>query len=74
MGTVVSLPKHPCPFCRRNEATELCDFVDIWTLHPGNFGILRQTCNNKMCKECATTVDGHEFCPDCAKLYEHIRG
>ncbi len=74
MGTVVLLPAHPCPYCHKNEATQLCDFVDTWTLHPGNFGIFRQTCNNKMCKECATNVAGHEFCPDCAKLYEHIRG
>ena len=76
MGTVVLLPAHPCPYCHKNEATQLCDFVVdyIWTSHPDHFGLQYLTCDNSMCKECATNVAGHEFCPDCAKLYEHIRG
>jgi len=73
--TIVQMPDNPCPYCHKNEATQLCDFVVdyIWTTHPKHFGRMTLTCDNPMCKDCATSVAGHEFCPTCAKLHEYIQ-
>lgn len=72
---VINMPQNPCPFCRRNEATQLCDFVVdyVLTTHPKHFGRMSLTCDNPMCKECATNVAGHEFYPVCEKLHAHVR-
>ncbi len=75
MGNVIHIPENACPFCRKNEATQLCDFVVdyIWTTIPSRFGRQTITCDNPMCKECATNVAGHEFCPVCKELYDYVR-
>lgn len=57
-----------CKFCKRKEATKLCDYpVGEWTsphmiIKYGK----RITCDNQMCDECAVNL-GYEmdFCPDC---------
>lgn len=74
-------PEHPCPFCGKNEATQLCDFVVdyafIITCKMARGGCepkrVHDTCDNPMCSECATRVSGHEFCPTCTELYEYVR-
>jgi hypothetical protein len=65
-------PENPCPFCGKNEATQLCDFVVdyIWT---SMMGAQHETCDNAMCTDCATKATAYEFCPTCAKLYEYVR-
>lgn len=75
MPEVVRMPENPCPFCKRNEVTQLCDFVVdyISTSHPKHFGRMTLTCDNPICKECATSFSGHDFCPSCAPLYEYVQ-
>lgn len=79
MGKVTKMPKYPCTFCRRNEATQLCDFVIdySWTSLKDEKGRMigshHITCYNAICKECATKVVGFEFCPSCNDLYKIIQ-
>lgn len=43
-----------CPFCRKRQATQLCDF-------PVGKG---KTCDRPICKECAVVVDpDRDHCP-----------
>lgn len=75
MEQVVQMPKYPCPYCKKNESTQLCDFVIdyYWTSAKDERGRIigseTETCNNQMCKECAKNVGGHEFCPTCYDLH-----
>jgi hypothetical protein len=75
----VSLPKYPCSFCKKNEATQLCDFVIgyYWTSAKDRRGRILggqyQTCDNQMCKECSMNVNSFEFCPSCNELHQMVR-
>lgn len=78
--TVVTMPKYPCSFCKKNEATQFCDFVVDYAatlfLSPRNGGIMPPhptTCDNQICKACAIQYNGHEFCPSCNTLHSYIR-
>jgi hypothetical protein len=78
--TVIKMPDNPCPFCKRNEATQLCDFVVDYMgtifFSPRDGGIMPphpQTCDNQICKECAVKYNGHEFCPECKKIHEMVK-
>jgi hypothetical protein len=79
MGEVARMPKYPCTFCRKNESTQLCDFVVgySWTSAKDERGRMigghHETCDNAICKECATTVSGFEFCPSCNELHATIQ-
>ena len=76
---VVKLPKRPCPFCHKHEATRLCDFVIdyIWTTakddHGNMIGITTEPCSNEICESCATKINGHDLCPTCYKLYLYVK-
>lgn len=76
---VVQMPKYPCPFCKRNESTQFCDFIIdfMWTTMKDErgrmIGLQHVTCDNQMCKECMKKVSVLEFCPKCNELYEHIQ-
>lgn len=77
--TVVQMPKYPCSFCRRNEATQLCDFVIDYggaIIFCGKDGGIEPphpiTCDNEICTECAVKYNGHEFCPSCAELHKLV--
>lgn len=78
-AAIVQMPEHPCSFCRKNEATQLCDFVVdyCWTTAKDKYGrmlgLQRETCDNQICKKCAVAVCGHELCPSCKKLYDYVR-
>ncbi|MBY0052303.1 hypothetical protein ABE205_19430 [Brevibacillus agri] len=79
MVEVLKMPKYPCSFCKKNEATQFCDFVIgyAWTSAKDEKGRMiggyHETCDNEICKECATTVHGgFDFCPSCNKLREMI--
>lgn len=78
--TVVQMPKYPCPFCKKNESTQLCDFVVDYGstifCSPRNGGIIPahpETCDNQICKECAIQYNSHEFCPSCNELHKYIK-
>ncbi|WP_226000918.1 hypothetical protein [Paenibacillus sp. BJ-4] len=79
MPEVFKMPKYPCAFCKKRESTQLCDFVIgySWTSMKDERGRMiggqHQTCNNGMCKECATNYAGFEFCPSCVQLYKLIQ-
>lgn len=64
---VIKLPEDPCAICRKNEATQLCDFVIgySWISHQGN---VTHTCDLPMCKECSDHHSGHDFCPQHSKM------
>lgn len=66
MGEVARMPKYPCTFCRKNEATQLCEFVVGRMI-----GSYHEKCDNVICKECATTLSGFEFSPSCNELTCH---
>lgn len=77
---VIKMPKYPCSFCRKNEATQLCDFVVDYSnaiFFSGKDGGVMpphpDTCDNEICKSCAIQYNGHEFCPSCEKLHQHIK-
>lgn len=76
---VVNMPNNPCPFCKKNEATQLCDFIVdyYWTTAKDEkgrmMGAVNMTCDNQMCASCANNVASHEICPVCMKLYEHVK-
>lgn len=78
MAEILKIPKYPCPFCKKNEATQLCDFIIgyNWTSMKDDKGRMigshRQTCDNAICKECAVKVVGYEFCPSCNKLHQYV--
>lgn len=52
IGKVAVMPKYPCTFCRKNEATQLCDFVVgySWTSAKDERGRMigryHETCDN----------------------------
>lgn len=80
MTEVIQMPKYPCAFCKKREATQLCDFVigyertffasgrDGWIDPPK-----RRTCDNEICSECVTSHEGFEHCPSCEELYQHVK-
>ena len=76
---ILIMPENPCPFCGKNEATQLCDFVVdyTWTSLKDDHGIIMGsrtvTCDNAVCKECSTRIASHDICPTCAELYEYVR-
>lgn len=77
---VLSMPKYPCSFCRKNEATQFCDFVIDYASttfrSPRDGGIIPPhptTCDNQLCKGCVIQYNGHEFCPSCNKLHQYIQ-
>lgn len=78
MAEVVKMPKYPCSFCKKNEATQFCDFVIGygWTSAKEKgrmIGGYHITCDNQICKECATSVPGgFDFCPSCNELLKLI--
>jgi hypothetical protein len=51
----------PCSACRDREHELLCDYP----LAGARAG---QTCSAKLCRRCATQVDGLDLCPPHAKL------
>lgn len=74
----VQIYKYMCPFCRRREATQFCDFIVGYArmFASGKNGFVEdyhETCNVQMCKECANLVGGSEFCPDCNKLHGIVK-
>lgn len=78
--SLVDFHKYPCSFCKKREATQFCDFVIDYSatlfLSPRDGGILPPrpaTCDNQICKECATQYNGHEFCPSCTKLHDYVK-
>lgn len=76
---VVKLHKYPCSFCKKNAATQFCDFVIgySWTSAKNEkghmIGSYHLTCDNEICKECATSHAGFDFCPSCEKLHEMVQ-
>lgn len=58
---IKKFPENPCAICRKEEATQLCDFVVdyIWT---SKSGTVHLTCDLPMCKNCAHNRSGHDFC------------
>lgn len=78
--SIVQFHKYPCSFCKKNEATQLCDFVVDYSgtlfLSPRMGGIQPpqpDTCDNQICKECAFQYNGHEFCPSCKELHALVK-
>lgn len=78
MAEVLKMPKYPCSFCKKKEATQFCDFVIgyAWTSAKDEKGRMigghHLTCDNQICKECATTIGGFDFCPSCNELRKMI--
>lgn len=74
MANHIVLPKYPCSFCKKREATQFCDFVIgySWTTAKDENGKMigpqQKTCDNQICKECATNICGYDFCPSCNEL------
>lgn len=59
-----------CQFCRKRKATLLCDMPHSTIVrHARGSGFERytMTCDKKICTECATRVNGFDFCPECIK-------
>ncbi|MTI61850.1 MAG: hypothetical protein FH762_18030 [Firmicutes bacterium] len=70
---VIELPENRCHFCGRREATLLCDKVkgEIRAIDLGGPGVLSNgvvTCDKPICRECATHIDGADYCPDCIEI------
>lgn len=68
---VIRLPKKRCQFCGR-EATLMCDkvkgeYTRFDYPEPGAVTSGLLTCDKKICKKCATHIDGADYCPDCIK-------
>ncbi|NGQ95029.1 hypothetical protein G3578_07495 [Brevibacillus sp. SYP-B805] len=78
MVEVLKMPKYPCSFCKKKEATQFCDFVIgyAWTSAKEKgkmIGGYHVTCDNEICKDCATTAPGgFDFCPSCNELRRMI--
>lgn len=53
-----------CMFCGKNTATQLCDMPKFIS-HKTLIKQIVQTCDNKMCKECALQYREFEYCPTC---------
>jgi hypothetical protein len=74
MTNTIVLPKYPCSFCKKREATLFCDFVIgySWTTAKDEkgrmIGSYHETCDNQICGECAIKVSGYDFCPSCDEL------
>lgn len=70
---IIPLEKR-CEFCLRNEATLLCDVTRMkYAGHPPKGeSSLFMTCDNRMCKECATNFYYMDFCPKCSKELKKI--
>lgn len=79
MAEVLAMPKHPCPFCKKNESTQFCDFIIdyFWTSAKDEkgrmIGSTQATCDNQICQKCAVSGGGKDFCPSCAELYEYVK-
>lgn len=86
MDNVHELPKERCEFCKKREATKLCDKVKgtwSWVGHPPKIngyidtkepmdGII--TCDNKICDKCATNITGMDACPSCLEEIKKALG
>jgi len=77
--SIHQLHKYPCSFCKKNAATQFCDFVIdyAWTSAKNEkrqmIGSHHITCDNQICKGCTTNHGGFEFCPSCEKLHQLIK-
>lgn len=86
MVGIVGLPKNRCEFCKKREATKLCDKVKgeyRYIGHPPRIngkvdwsipmtGIM--TCDRMICDECSTNIDGMDICPKCLKEIKKVLG
>lgn len=83
--SIKKLPENRCQFCKKREATKLCDKVKgeySYIGHPpkinGKIDMTIQmtglrTCDKKMCDICATNISGMDLCPDClAEIKIHL--
>ena len=74
MHEIIELPKNVCEFCKKREATLLCDKVigvSRWVVPPSDLPLSTDerivTCSRRICKKCATNIDGMDLCPDCLR-------
>jgi hypothetical protein len=72
---VIELPENVCQFCKKREATRLCDKVKgewRWVGHPPAFVKDKRmsrliTCDAEICDKCVTNITGMDLCPKCLK-------
>lgn len=69
---VIKIPENRCHFCGR-EATLLCDKVkgEIRSIDIGGPGVISSgimTCDKPICKDCATHIDGADYCRSCIDI------
>jgi hypothetical protein len=58
-----------CVFCRKREGTLLCDFITSYVWTSIDFKKIPQTCDRRMCEECATELSQEfHFCPKCIDI------
>ena len=64
-----------CDFCKRREATLLCDVPVMKTIRYGREEIesYTVTCDRKLCEYCTTRVHGFDYCPDCIRKIKTAR-
>ena len=56
--------KERCWFCHKRKATLLCDFVVGWVQTTIDFRKTPQTCDRRICEQCAIHLGGDtHFCP-----------
>ena len=72
MGDVIKhiSKENLCLFCKKREATLLCDMPHSTIVtHARGSGFESRiiTCDRRICTECATRVNGFDFCPECIK-------
>jgi hypothetical protein len=76
---IVSLPKYPCSFCKRNEATQLCDLGNRLLLDECQGSERKNswwlTSNMRLpdMNDCAVNVNSFEFRPSCNDLHKTIQ-
>lgn len=58
-----------CDFCHKKKFTKLCDFVDGHTWTSIDFRQVPNTCDRKICDECAVNLgNDFDFCPKHAEI------
>ena len=74
----IKFPQNVCVFCKKREATLLCDKVTgvmTYAGHPPKINGVTQNwpmesimhCSRPMCEKCATNITGMDLCPKCLK-------
>ncbi|API92699.1 MULTISPECIES: hypothetical protein [unclassified Virgibacillus] len=65
--------ENPCPICKRQVATRLCDYVTEYIVTSIDFRATYETCDLPLCENCANQYGAFDFCPQHETLFKQSK-